>query len=321
MTKNGVLKIISLCLAAVVLLGSAFIFHSDVSLPYYRVYTLYTWNSANSDFPALEQRQFIQIYLPSRSDEYVLLVMPGIQGENDEAPGAFDFSKLMVMPLLMAKDEQYGQLRLFSYSIDEETDESVLDFQMNLYVYKNYLIPDLDNEFISDQEEPNGDPGDFALNLYPQYFATKALPPAATNPGDYLKKNGLYQLRYYDRSNGTYKPSENEYGDPILILLDGGEVYDDANASGEEYVPRGDAYASYVFKGDFLNITTFDLPDQAVGTFSLLYFQTYLFHSLYDIKFSILTSTFFAGSHKIYYEKEKTMMSIVAENIRDALES
>ncbi|MDR2090047.1 MAG: hypothetical protein LBP62_00040 [Clostridiales bacterium] len=346
--KQKILKIISVVLLTVILSGLTVVFAMDVSRPYYQIFVLYTWNARdNGRSLILERREFIQIIMSSRKDEYALMIIPKTHDKDSaekagdpKLEGEFDLeSPPLFIPLVVWRDEEaFGRLRfILPGEYEEENTGDIglaIDFMLNCHIYKNkYLIPDKDNPYIyiSPEDFLAGTPQDaLSENVYPQKFAVKTI-LETQSIREQTTQAGLYQ--FYGYTEKGYVPNYVN-GIPEQLYLENGKVYDGAKrAEGyrDRFEPVGNSFGRYAFeKGprtfekdplnaplskDFLNVSITLVPTAAPR---YLYFQGYLFNAPTEIKRSMLTSTFFcADTKKVRYDNGSTMIETIGHLLAD----
>jgi hypothetical protein len=336
---------------AVILLGLPVVSFADISMPYYQIYTLYTWNAPGGDLTqlTLSRRFFIQIIMSSNKDEYALMIFPSVYTEesakeagDENLVGQFDITAPpQFLPLYVFRDEEeYGRLRFILYNEYEDAETGDIgigiDFMLNCHIVKNkYLVPDKDNPYIyiSPEDFANGvKHNPLSENIYPQKFAVKTL-LEGQNAKENTTKSGLYQFYGYTYDeNGTpigYTPSyvyDSTEEETIAeqLYLESGNVYNGARRKegySDRFEPVGDSFGNYAFiKATDLSFSKDFLKVSLVGTTAdvrYLYFQSSLFNTPKEIKSSMLSSTFFFNdAAKVYYDKNLTMIEAIAEKLK-----
>ncbi|MDR1939673.1 MAG: hypothetical protein LBQ40_02620 [Clostridiales bacterium] len=318
-------KIIPISLTAALLLSSAvFLLSADKAEGYYKQYILYTWNvtegpSGESVAETQARPLFvINLYSQRTSDGYgrAIMYLPQVYGlyEYDEdgeiildadgmpvpnkKAGQIVYDEdgnvpMAIVPLLVIEDD-YDHVTMFSYEFSlaegEEQPTAEVTFYINFFKYKNYLIPDLNNEGLH-LSISEGIDGAIAENIYPQYFMAKQIPPDKNL--SYLRKQlGLYGLYSYDYSAEAYAPTKID-GYAQELYIEGGKAYEGAITSNEILKPFGDAYATYEFNKDFLQLRYIANPSLSPTT--MLAFQAYFYYPGQPaaLRANLLTSTYF----------------------------
>ncbi|MDR1905735.1 MAG: hypothetical protein LBQ27_02305 [Clostridiales bacterium] len=324
LVKKHLKKITALTIV-LTLVGLVVLFRADFNVKsYYNAYIFYTWlvpkaeDGTISDPKLMAFGEYLDGFTPivifiSNTGE-ACMFMPSIYpddpdtDEDDELAGTFNYSAPVLFSVVMGVDKKFDYYTFVvpRVIVDEETGEETLgiDFQLNCFYYNDYLIPDVNNMYVAQQSNHDGDPGDLALFVYPQSFMWRS-PFLDKRPQDFRKKDGYYWEVHYNYETKAYErlvDTTNNF--PKGAFLENGEIYEFAQSNGDKYVPYGAAYGNYVFSKDLL--TVIGKADETVSSaknISYLYFQGYIPYETTMAKFSLISSTFFLNTGiRNYYD-------------------
>ncbi|MDR3293078.1 MAG: hypothetical protein LBT20_03120 [Clostridiales bacterium] len=341
-------KIITLVLTAIILIGSVLFAYGDRAKPFYKMYTLLTWDTKNYEDGSTQKTElrtivYINLFVSSTGEACLMMPVP-IEDEGDENYGKFmvndngDFVYTLIpMTMYYVGLKKYGRvmfatadyikwLMMTQSGVAADSDEmkeflsKAILFYMYTYMYGDYIIPDLDNKMIAMQgPEEAKEPGDLAKHLYPQYFAIH-IPDLNGAKSSLTKKEGVYFPVEYKNSDYSQLPDPNDSTQWLSLFLKGGSVYDKYRSDGTKYIPyEENKFGTYQFtKTDKLVIV-----GENGNPLQMLYFKGYLYHAPVgtdgnpiETRMSMLTSTFFESNRiRVHYNPQSSLVKTLLELI------